>query len=203
MDPTLLNDTVRAMHLLGLAIGFGVAIVADVSAARLMVRPLDAREIQALHRFHRMVTLGLILFWTSGLALLWLRTGFDAAKFSPKLMTKLGVVTLLTGNAVLIGRIGLPIIDAMRGLRFGALPAAARFQVAALGALSSACWIAALALGVFSQLKTMEWSLLSEIVGLIYLVALIGACTAAMAAPLVDYVLERRSLNHWAPPLRG
>mgnify|MGYP001815573626 FL=1 len=203
MDPTLLNDTVRALHLLGLAIGFGVAIVADVSAARLMVRPLDAKEIEALHRFHRMVTLGLILFWVSGLVLLWLRTGLDPAKFSPKLMTKLGVVTLLTVNAVLIGRIGLPVIDAMRGLRFGALPSGTRLQMAALAALSTACWISALALGVFSQLKTMDWGLLSEIIGLIYLIALASACLAALVAPLVDYVLERRSPHYWGPPVQG
>ena len=40
-----LNDAARAVHLLGLAIGFGVAIVADMSAARLFIRPLDPREI--------------------------------------------------------------------------------------------------------------------------------------------------------------
>ena len=203
MDPTLLNDTVRALHLLGLAIGFGVAIVADVSAARLMVRPLDAKEIEALHRVHRMVTLGLMLFWVSGLGLLWLRTGLDPAKFSPKLMTKLGVVTLLTVNAVLIGRIGLPVIDAMRGLRFGALPSGTRLQMAALAALSTACWISALALGVFSQLKKMYGGLLSEIIGLRYLIALASACLAALVAPLVDYVLERRSPHYWGPPVQG
>jgi hypothetical protein len=121
MDQTLLNDAARALHLLGLALGFGVAIVADMSAARLFIRPLDAREIATLHRFHRMVALGLVLFWISGLVLLWLRTGFDVANFSPKLLTKLGVVTFLTVNAILIRRLGLPVIEALQGRRFGAL----------------------------------------------------------------------------------
>lgn len=191
MDPTLLNDAARAMHLLGLALGFGVAIVADISAARLIFRPLDARERAMLRRFHRTVALGLALFWASGLVLLWLRTGFAAENFSAKLMAKLGVVTILTVNALLIGRLGLPMIDRIAGHRFGALSAPARVQLALLGALSTAGWIAALALGVFSQLRTMPWSALSEIIGTIYLAALAGAFAAALLAPLIDDILRR------------
>ena len=192
MDLTLINDAARAAHLVGLALGFGVAIVADVSASRLMVRPLDRREMDALHRFHRMVALGLFLFWTSGLVLLWLRTGFDTANFTPKLMAKLGVVSVLTINAVMIGRIGLPVMEATRGHRFGVLPRGVRLQMAALAALSGAGWISALALGVFSQLKTMEWAILSEIIGLIYLTALAAASIAALLAPAIDALMSDR-----------
>ncbi|MBT8418954.1 MAG: hypothetical protein KJO42_16070, partial [Silicimonas sp.] len=175
MDPTFLNDAARALHLFGLALGFGTAIVADLSAARLVVRPLDAREIATLVRFHRMVAMGLAAFWASVLVLLWLRTGFDPANFSAKLMAKLGVVTLLTVNAFLIGRVGLPALQAFASRRFGTYPAPLRMQLSLLGALSTAGWIAALALGVFSQLKTMPWSVLSELIGTIYLVAILGA----------------------------
>lgn len=191
MDTTLVNDAARALHLLGLALGFGLAIVADASAARLMVRPLDRREVTGLQRLHRTVSLGLVLFWISGLVLLYLRTGFQVQNFSPKLMTKLGVVTLLTANAIMIGRLALPVLVATQGLRFGALPQGLRVQMAVLGALSTAGWISALALGVFSQMRTMEWSHLSEIVGIIYLAALSAALLAALAAPLLDQALDR------------
>lgn len=191
MDITLLNDAARALHLLGLALGFGLALVADASAARLMVRPLDSREVTALQRLHRTVSLGLVLFWVSGLVLLYLRTGLQFQNFSAKLMTKLGVVTLLTVNAVMIGRLALPVIVATRGLRFGALPQPVRVQMAILGALSTAGWISAMTLGVFSQLRTTEWSLLSEIVGIIYLTALSGALMAAWVAPFIDAALDR------------
>ena len=67
MDLTMINDAARAVHLLGLALGFGVAIMADLSASRLLVRPLDAREVDTLHGYHRTVALGLTLFWASGL----------------------------------------------------------------------------------------------------------------------------------------
>ena len=201
MDLTLLNDAARAVHLLGLAIGFGVAIVADMSAARLFIRPLDPREIEALHRFHRMVTLGLVLFWTSGLVLLGLRTGLQFQNFSPKLLTKLGVVVFLTANAVLIGRIGLPVIDRMQGSRFGALDAGTRIRMASLGALSTAGWISALTLGVFSQLKAMEWHMLSQLDGMTYVAALTAAIVAALAAPIVDRLFDQS--GRLAPIARG
>ena len=191
MDLTMINDAARAVHLLGLAMGFGVAIMADLSAARLMVRPLDAREVETLHRYHRMVAIGLSLVWASGLVLLWLRTGFDPENFSPKLMAKLGIVTLLTINAIMIGRIGLEALDRWHGARFGAIPLSERGRLAALAGLSGAGWISALALGVFSKLKTVEWETLSEIIGVIYLIALIGAMAATFLSPLLIYAMDR------------
>lgn len=191
MELTLLNDAARATHLLGLALGFGVAIAADLCAARSLFRPLDERDFSMLHQYHRTVAFGLVLFWSSGLVLLWLRTGFEPANFSPKLMAKLGVVSLLTFNAVLIGRIGLPTLMAWEGFRFGALPLAHRLRMGALAGMSGAGWISALALGVFSAMKTFEWNVLSEIIGMIYVLGLTGALTTAFLAPLLDFAISR------------
>ncbi|MBT8413752.1 MAG: hypothetical protein KJO30_05420, partial [Boseongicola sp.] len=73
MDAALLNDGVRLVHLLGLALGFGVALLADGSAARAVLRPLQEREVVMLKMLHHVVTFGLVLLWASGLMLLWLR----------------------------------------------------------------------------------------------------------------------------------
>lgn len=191
MDLTLLNDAARATHLVGLALGFGVAILADLCAARSLFRPLDDRDFDTLHQYHRTVALGLALFWASGLILLWLRTGFEPANFSPKLMAKLGVVSLLTVNAILIGRIGLPTMRAWYGFRYGSLPLAHRLRLAALAGMSGAGWISALALGVFSAMKTFEWEVLSEIIGVIYFVGLGGALLTAFLAPLLNLAMDR------------
>lgn len=193
MELTLVNDAARAVHLLGLALGFGVAIVADLSAARTLVRPLAWSEIETLERYHRMVAIGLALFWASGLVLLWLRTGFDPENFSPKLMAKLGVVSLLTFNAALIGKIGLTAIVEWQGARFGELPLMERLRLGALAGLSGAGWISALSLGVFSMLKTLEWDVISELIGIIYLFGLIGAILVAFAAPIVCFVQDRNA----------
>ncbi|MCV6595130.1 MAG: hypothetical protein OIF48_19445 [Silicimonas sp.] len=197
MDQTLINDAARAVHLLGLALGFGVAILADLKAARMVLRPLSGAEIDMLHAYHRMVALGLVLFWASGLVLIGLRTGFVAENFSPKLVAKLGIVTLLTFNAVLIGKLGLRLLDDWPGARFGALPFAERARLAALAGLSGAGWISALTLGVFSTLRTMEWDRLSEIIGVIYLLGLMGALAIALLSPLVGFFAARRSAREF------
>ncbi|MEL7149268.1 MAG: hypothetical protein AAGK71_00975 [Pseudomonadota bacterium] len=196
MDLELLNDAARAAHLLGLALGFGVAIVADLSAARSLFRPLENHEFIDLHRYHRTVAFGLALFWSSGLILLWLRTGFDPQNFSPKLVAKLCVVSLLTVNAFLIGRLGLPTMIAYAGHRFGSLPFTHRLRLGALAGMSSAGWIAALALGVFSAMKKFEWDVLSEIIGGIYIVGLGGAILTALIAPLISFAIARRDRFH-------
>ncbi len=191
MDPTTINDAARAIHLLGLALGFGVAIMADLKATRMLIRPLDAREIDTLHAYHRTVALGLALFWASGLVLIWLRTGFQPENFSPKLLAKLGIVTLLTVNAIMIGRIGLAALDRWYGFRFGAIPFADRARLSALAGLSGAGWISALTLGVFSKMKTMNWETLSEIIGVIYLLGLFAALASTFLSPLLIFVSDR------------
>lgn len=195
MDFMLINDAARAVHLLGLALGFGVAIMADLSAARMLVRPLDYREVRTLHVYHRIVAVGLTLFWASGLVLLWLRTGFQPDNFSPKLMAKLGIVTLLTFNAVMIGRIGLRALDDWFGLRFGAIPFGERARLSALAGLSSAGWISALVLGVFSMMRTMNYETISQVVGAIYLLALIGAIAATFLSPVLMFITDRWPRN--------
>lgn len=191
MDLDLLNDAARAAHLIGLALGFGVAIMADLKAARSLFRPLEDHEFEDLHRYHKTVALGLALFWASGLVLLWLRTGFVIENFSPKLVAKLCVVGLLTINAYLIGRIGLPTMIEWAGCRFGSLPFFHRLRLGALAGMSGAGWIAALALGVFSAMKTFEWDVLSEIIGVIYIVGLGGALLTAIMAPVISFTLDR------------
>lgn len=191
MDLSLINDAARAAHLVGLALGFGVAIMADVVAARSLMRPLTRHEFEDLHRYHRMVGFGLALFWVSGLVLLWLRTGFQVENFSPKLTAKLAVVALLTLNAHLIGRIGLPTMLAWLGCRFGALPLVHRLRLAALAGMSGAGWISALALGVFTAMKTFEWDILSQIIGGIYILAMSGALATAVFAPVLIFAMDR------------
>ncbi len=195
MDLTLINDAARAVHLLGLALGFGVAIMADLSAARMLIRPLDDREVKLLHAYHRTVALGLTLFWASGLVLLWLRTGFQPENFSPKLMAKLGIVALLTFNAIMIGRIGLRALDEWFGLRFGAIPLGERARLAAMAGLSGAGWISALVLGVFSTMRTMNYETLSEVIGAIYLLALLGAIAATFLSPVLMFISDRWPRN--------
>jgi len=199
MDATLLNDGARSVHLLGLALGFGIAILADASAARAVLRPLNEREVVMLKLLHHFVTFGLVLLWASGLTLLWLRTGFEIDRFSPKLWAKICVVTVLTLNALAIGRIGLPTLLRFQSWRFGDIPLPERVQLCALGTLSAACWLSALALGVFGYFKTLNASQLTDIFAVTLLAVLSLALLAATVTPLIALAVrmkERRSTAH-------
>ncbi len=192
MDMTFWNDFARATHLLGMALGFGIAIFADLWAARAVIRALDDRDIETLEILHRLVTMGLVLLWVSGLALLWLRTGFDLDRFSPKLMTKIAVVVFLTANALAIEKIGLPTMRAYQSWRFGDLPLPQRLQLSSLATISAACWISALILGVFSQLGPLQWEVLSLYIGVVYLGALVAALVTAFITPIIAAFVRMR-----------
>lgn len=194
LDLIFLNDAARAVHLFGLALGLGVALLADLSAARYLHRPLTSHELDQLKWFHKIVFVGLLLFWASGIALLYLRTGFNLDQFSAKLNAKLVVVSILSLNAVLIGKVGLPTLIDFEGSRFGSMPATERFRMAVIAGLSGASWASAFALGVFSQMKPMQWEQLAVIIGSIYMIGLVAALMAATMAPRARRVEEEKQL---------
>ncbi|MFK7752183.1 MAG: hypothetical protein AB8B51_06500 [Sedimentitalea sp.] len=182
MDNMLILDGARAVHLLGLASGLGLALTADALALRFFMRPITRNDLHLLDRLHKLILAGLTLLWISGLTLLYLRTGFDMAQFTPKLMVKLGVVGLLSINALAVGALVLPTLARYQGCRFGDIPALARLRLALIGGLSSACWSGALALGVFSQLKTQTLSTLLVMFALLLCTCFLAATAAAFNA---------------------
>ena len=70
--------------------------------------------------------------------LIWRGTGFDIYQFSPKLIAKIVVVTILTVNAVAIGQLALPYFERNTGVTFGQFSLAVRLRLAGCGAVSSA-----------------------------------------------------------------
>lgn len=185
MEPIILLDTLRITHLIGLALGFGVAMLADLYALRSLVVPLKDQDFETLERMHHAVTVGLIILWGSGLGLLAVRTGFDPDAFSPKLMMKLAVVLFLTANAIVIGRVALPMMEAFAELRFGELPLPERLKLAAVAACSFAFWISALSLGAFSAMKAMPGFALMTVIGAIVVLAFAGAAAMAFLSPRI------------------
>ena len=201
MDIAILNDAARTFHLVGLALGLGAAIMADTTAFAWLKRPLKQAEIQALQRYHHAVTVGLLIFWFSGVVILSIKTGFEAQNFSAKLVMKLCVVAVLTFNAVLIARIGLPILQNSEGRNFCQIATHDRLRLAVLAALSTASWGSALALGMFKILATMKWALISDIFIGVYAVTLFGAVFAAWVAPAIRIALQQL-IGRRVKPLR-
>lgn len=202
MEPIILVDTLRTTHLIGLALGFGVAMLADLFALRSLVVPLRDQDFDTLERMHHAVSVGLCILWGSGLGLLAVRTGFDPAAFSPKLLMKLSVVLFLTANAIIIGRIALPVMEAYAELRFGELPFLERARLAATAGLSTSLWISALALGAFSQMKTMGSQALVVVIGGIVVAAAFGAVAMTFLSPRIARWAERRTASEdWTAPV--
>ncbi|MDJ0945638.1 MAG: hypothetical protein QNJ30_19395 [Kiloniellales bacterium] len=184
MDAQTLVDAARCGHFVGLALGLGLGLYADTRFLGGLSRPIAADYLLSLRRIHGYVAAALALLWASGLFLLHARTGLDLAAFTPKLLTKLAVVTLLTVNAVLIESVALPLLARSIGRHFGELPTGWRLRLSLVGALSGACWLSALGLGVFAAFKTMTPETLALTIGGIYASALAGAVTLAVLVPL-------------------
>ncbi len=182
-------DIIRGVHLLALALGLGTSIYLDLRILSRFRRPVSTGLLAEFHRIHRLVFVALGLLWLSGLALIGVRTGFDLATFSPKLWLKLGVVTLLSLNALLIGLVVMPTLERLEGAPLGALPRFKRCLLAPIAAVSIFSWLAALALGSSKQLKMSNWDMLihlflpafAAIVLITELVALLAPAPAAGA----------------------
>ena len=185
MDSVFLLDAYRGVHLLGLALGLGFAIKADHIAFGFLYRSLKPTELNTLDICHRTIWLGLALFWISGLLILWVQTGFELDEFSKKLLCKLGVVSLLTANAIMIGRFAMPILRSWHSARLGELPLATRLFLGILGGISASSWASALTLGVFSGMKIIDPTRMYEVIGAVYVAGMGGSFVIACAAPLV------------------
>ena len=189
MDHATALDTIRGIHIVGLALGLGLALYADFTALRFLVTPVRRAALEELARLHALVFAGLGMLWFSGLVLLTLRTGFDPGSITPKLGAKLAVVLTLTANALAIGDWALPALRAEEGRPFAEWRRGLRLRLALVAALSAASWGAALVLGTFATTRAMDVGDLALLLGAIY-GGTLALCTAlALAAPALALLL--------------
>ena len=155
-----LIDLLRAAHLMCFAAGMGTAVYFDFQSFKTLNAPITPQSIEDLKHLHRWIYVAFAGLWLTGLTLVYVRTSFDIAAFSPKLWLKLGLMTLMLANSWLIGRFVTPIIKANTGASLLALPPAKVFFVTQVGVLSMFCWTSGLLLGSSVVLKTASWAML-------------------------------------------
>lgn len=191
------EDIVRDFHFATLGASALLVVSADLTASKSTIRHLRTSEFQRLHTYHTALTWGLLLFWFSGIYLIWDATAFDTSQFSPKLIAKLLVVSLLTLNAMVIGRVLLPFMEDNSMRTFGEFPVGARLRLALSGAVSSASWISAFCLGYFPHLKLAPPQQLIEflapIYGTVIGAAMIFALLSGKRAGVPDPISSARS----------
>lgn len=187
-----LVDLIRALHLLCFAAGMGTGLYFDLRTMRTMDQKITVADIDALHDIHLWITSAFGGLWVTGLALVYIRTGFDWANVSPKLFVKLYVMTFMLINARAIGRYVLPVMQSAEGTTLFDLPAWKLATVTQIAINSVFCWSAGLALGSSVVLKTAEWSLLQPLL-------MTGFVAFTLGGHLVVWTLRQRWLRSMDP----
>jgi hypothetical protein len=169
---------VRMFFIFGHLIAFAVA-AAGIALGDLAVFADQHINPAQLRKAATLVACALGLLWVTGLAVVWLDTGFDPAVVgrNPKLLAKLSVVVVLTLNGMLLHRWAFP--------RMLAPPQQTRRLVlglCVLGAVSSAGWLFAAFLGVAKAL-TRLCGYQGFIVGFALLLTAALAGSLALARP--------------------
>ncbi len=179
MTDMLLIDIARYAHILVVAIGFGVAFLADYQMLSRLTRPVDDALLASLDVYHALIGKMIVGMWITGLIMVGIRTGFDPANVTPKLISKVATVGILTANAVLIGGLAMPLLRSARGRSLMWLSTSAKLSLAVIGGISSASWMLALAMGSSKVLAAGSLSLFAVLLPMAYIAA-VSASVAVM-----------------------
>lgn len=189
MTPDLLLDAIRGPHLLAVILGMGAALYLDLRTLHKISRPLSVHDLDEVRRIHFIVTMAFVVIWASGVGLIWYRTEFLVEMFSPKLWSKLIVVTVLTANAIVLAAFVLPSLIRYVGTPLIALPSRVLVPMSVVAGVSAASWVLALTLGFSKVLKTASWDILVPLLSTGYVVG-VGSVTVIV---LSLGLRERRS----------
>ncbi len=180
MNDLLLTDAVRFVHILCVTVGIGTSFFADLTAISRLNGRIDAAMIATLRTCHRLIWVALLGMWLTGLGLIYIRTGFILENFSPKLFSKLGVVSVLTINALMIGAIAMPVLRAHLDRPVFSLSLGQLLSLSLMAGVSTASWLLALAMGTSKVLAQSGWSVFIEIVPLAYLTGVAISCVVVL-----------------------
>ncbi|WP_298966841.1 hypothetical protein [uncultured Roseibium sp.] len=182
-------DMVRLAHVFTVACGLGGAIATDVFVLKNLKTPLTEQSIQTIKFFHVLIGIVLIPLWISGLLLVYIKTGFELAQFTPKLSFKLMIVSVLTANGLLLGPTAISMIQSNCGSKVVDFEALQLLVFAFFGATSATCWLLALSFGIVKLLAVSSYELL---------VALTAITWATMFFSISLGLLSMRNLERWA-----
>ncbi|MEM7643450.1 MAG: hypothetical protein AAF366_13100 [Pseudomonadota bacterium] len=185
MDPLLTSDRLRIAHLFTVVLAMGAAFYADWRLFNGVHKPVTGDQLTCFDDLHHFVLGTMALVWITGIALIGLRTGFVLEAFSPKLFAKLITVTLLSLNAVLIGKLALSLMRDQVGSVPLHFPISLKLTLGAVAAISTASWLLALSLGASKILAVSGWDVLAPLLTGTYLCALMAAWAAALSSQLL------------------
>jgi hypothetical protein len=107
----------KLMHLSGLIMGVGGAVMVDVVMLRhAVLKPVSRYALLQARLLGRVVAVGLFLLWISGATLVWVHALIDPNSFNnPKLLAKIIMVAALTLNGFAIWAVTMPRLEQQFG----------------------------------------------------------------------------------------
>ncbi len=147
---------VKMIHLVGLMMGFGGAVLTDfVALFGAILRPIDKLVIEISKVLSKIVFAGLFILWVSGAMLLYIRISNDSIVLTnEKIWAKVAIVLLLTINGFVVHRFALHRMAKRVGQKL--FDAETPNETAALcfvASVSSVSWIVPFVLGTASELN--------------------------------------------------
>jgi hypothetical protein len=146
----------RVTHFVGLVLGLGAATLLDLIILRfLAVGTVSRDHCQIVEFSSKVVTVGLVLLWATGLGFLLHYGLFDPAKLgNQKIWAKIAIVGILTLNGIFIHKSVLPLVRSNIGRSlFHGMGNRQRHVLLASGVVSATSWYVPLLLGSVPQLN--------------------------------------------------
>ncbi|PWQ93741.1 hypothetical protein [Leucothrix arctica] len=176
-------------HLSGLAFGVGGAWILDLYILRKMYKyPITKENIQIIKFVSKVVSVGLVILWLSGLSFLVFYIFFQPELLlNHKIWAKLTIVIILSINGYYLHQYVIPVIvNNKNKVLINTISLKQANIITLVGCVSCITWPTAMFLGVF---KSLNFSFsVTEILSF-YLAALICALGAAFA--LKSYLVEK------------
>jgi hypothetical protein len=152
--PMTLLSLIKLMHLAGLIMGFGGAILADVLILRgAILRPIDQKTIQSVKSLSHIVFFGLAVLWLSGIILVGIRVSADPNVWmNQKIWAKVIIVCILTINGILVHNIALGRLAARQSQKLFSISRPYELVgLSLVAAVSSVSWFVPFVLGVATE----------------------------------------------------
>ena len=183
----------KTAHLLAIAAALGPAFATDaLLLARGLFRPITAATIEMMQFLARLVLLGLVAVWATGIPLaLEVYQGKPEFVTNEKFWVKVAIVVALSLNGLVIHRLVLPHVLGQQGQRLlDGTGTAQRLGLAAVAGVSLVSWTFPMLLGTAKELSyVVPASRLLEAYSLALAVAIAGlsilAITVGRTAPSI------------------
>jgi hypothetical protein len=157
----------KLLHLTGLIMGVGGAVMVDVVMLRhAVLKPVSRYALLQAHLMARVVAAGLLLLWISGATLVWVNALIDPVTLeNPRLWAKIVIVILLTLNGFAIWAVTMPRLERQFGRGyFDRTAPKERLILTFISSFSTISWLSAFVIGSAQELNRVvpAWKILAN-----------------------------------------